>query len=452
MKKFSCLVLIIVMIASTTIAQKRNWEWTFGIGNALSFATGSPVAYNCPIYTGEGSASICDTSGKLLFYSEGKYVYDSTHNIMPNGAGLLGTTITTQSALIIPSLSNAQQYYLFVVSNWTDPQTTLSYNIVDMSLNGGKGDITAVKNIILNSTAREQLTAAQHANGQDVWVMVHEPLNFKFCAYLLSASGIDTVPVISTVGMGYGGSNRYGSLRFSHDCTKLASVLGGVGAVETLQLFDFDNATGIVSNPMTLATALNMPTAYSCEFSPDDSKLYATGYNTSYINQFDLNAVNIPASVTDVTSWATLSAGLQLAPDGKIYIASHSNFLGSINFPNMSGTASGHVSNAIVLTANSGLCLPNFYNFQCSTPTSISEANSTISCNLFPNPFSNKLHIVVSNEEAEIIIYDIFSRVCFRRIFSSSTELNTETFTNGVYLYEIHNGNDVVKRGKIVKE
>ena len=40
--------------------------------------------------TFEGVASISDYKGNLLFYTDGQKVWNSKHEIMPNGDGLMG--------------------------------------------------------------------------------------------------------------------------------------------------------------------------------------------------------------------------------------------------------------------------------------------------------------------------------------------------------------------------
>ena len=36
-----------------------------------------------------------------MFYTDGRYVYNKMHNVMPNGSGLMGHSSSTQSAIIV---------------------------------------------------------------------------------------------------------------------------------------------------------------------------------------------------------------------------------------------------------------------------------------------------------------------------------------------------------------
>jgi hypothetical protein len=61
--------------------------------------------------TNEGCATISDELGNLLFYTDGRTVYDRNHKIMPNGnyvagTGLFGDPSSTQSAIIVPKLGD----------------------------------------------------------------------------------------------------------------------------------------------------------------------------------------------------------------------------------------------------------------------------------------------------------------------------------------------------------
>jgi hypothetical protein len=82
--------------------------------------------------------------------------------------------------------------------------------------------------------------------------------------------------------------------------------------------------TGLLNNPVTIEPDLGNPPypfIWSCEFSPDESKLYVTtNQTTSYLFQYDLNAPNIPGSKDTLWSFNLFPyaiGGLKLAPDNK---------------------------------------------------------------------------------------------------------------------------------------
>jgi gliding motility-associated-like protein len=370
-------------------AQKQGNIWYFGFNAGISFNAGAPVALtDGAIHQSEGCASIADGNGKLLFYTDGSQIWNRNHLVMANGSGLRGENISAQSAIIVPLPQSTTLYYVFTIGNWTSTSLGygLNYSIVDMSLNGGLGDVT-VKNSPLIENVREQVTAIHHANCQDVWIVTHEKGNTNnFRAYLLTAAGVNTTPVTSAIGMTYPGGNRYGYLKASHDGKKLCSTLGLAAAsspAATVELYDFDNSTGQISNPVTLATHSVIPDAYASEFSPDDSKLYVVSYIGTFIYQYNIT-LGTPAAIigsrVNVANGSSIKSCVQLGPDKKIYVSRYSGgYLGVINNPNIAGSLCNYVDNGVYLDGKTGtLGLPNFNALYFSYPN---LGPDTVLCN-----------------------------------------------------------------------
>jgi hypothetical protein len=83
--RFSLLLVGFSLTNSKLFAQNEHQKWFFGRQAGLDFASGSPVAINGSlIQTDEGTSSICDGAGNLLFYTDGQTVYNRNHNIMPS--------------------------------------------------------------------------------------------------------------------------------------------------------------------------------------------------------------------------------------------------------------------------------------------------------------------------------------------------------------------------------
>src|SRR5438552_12793283 len=144
-----------ILFGSTSlIAQKEYNVWYFGYGAGLDFNSGSPVALmGGKTNQLEGCASVADDeTGELLFYTDGLQVWNRLHQVMPNGDGLMGDGSSTQSAMIIGKPDDMGKYYVFTCDQGGYIQTNrgIHYSIVDMSLDGGLGDIvTTSKNVTL---------------------------------------------------------------------------------------------------------------------------------------------------------------------------------------------------------------------------------------------------------------------------------------------------------------
>ena len=353
-------LLTIFVFPFSTKAQKENNIWYFGYGAGIDFNSGSPVALtNGSMFTTEGCASIADSAGNLLFYTDGVTVYNKVHSTMVNGNGLLGGNSSSESAIIVKQPGSSTLYYIFTTPN-QGAVDGLNYSIVDMSLQGGLGEVTTL-NSLLHAPIGEKVCATRHANGTDYWIVAHEFATDAFYSFQFSSAGMNLVPVISNVGIIHNGYHGY--LKFTPDGTKIGLA---VGETNNIELFDFDRATGVVSNPITFPTIYNYP--YGVEFSPDNSKFYIceSGVGpTCGIYQFDMLAGSpaaIIASGTLVSSTQFQYMGpLQLGPDGKIYCARYqTNYVGCINDPNASGMACNYVDTAVYLmSGQSTFGLPN---------------------------------------------------------------------------------------------
>ncbi|SNR80703.1 gliding motility-associated C-terminal domain-containing protein [Maribacter sedimenticola] len=361
------------------MAQNEAAIWYFGENAGLDFNSGAPVALtDGAMITQEGCATISDGNGNLLFYTSGVTVWDRTHNPMPNGTGLLGDFSSSQSAIVVPDPGNPDLYYVFTVDDLGGPNG-FQYSVVDMTSNGGLGDVT-LKNIPLTTPVAEKLTAVEHANGTDIWVLVHTYGNDQFLAYLVTPTGLVTTPVVSAVGenlpLHSGARGVGGYMKISPDGQFLAYV---TGTGRDRHLFRFDTLTGQVSDfielnpyfPASTNTVLN--SSYGVEFSTDSSKLYITSSNfyrnwTSEhnIHQFDLSTYSEATILASGVEIAPMRPGpegaIQLGIDGKIYIAeAYQNALSVINDPNLGGLACNYVPDAVPLASGiSRLGLPPF--------------------------------------------------------------------------------------------
>jgi PKD repeat protein len=412
---FSILILSFFLTGFAKLsAQNETSQWYFGGFAGLNHLSFPPaIISNTNLNTAEGMASIADNNGNLLFYTDGSTVWNQQHQVMANGTGLLGNLSSTQSALIAKQPGNSNIYYIF-----TTPD--LYYSVVDMNLAAGMGSVT-IKNVFLADSMSEKLTGTNHCNGSDVWIIARKAPAAHFHAFRLSAIGLNPTPVTSTFTSPYVYFQGY--MKASPNENKIA--LGGIivptipASIISAELFDFDNATGVISNPLTLLSATNSGSYfYGCEFSNDGTKLYMSspsGYGRLY--QWDLCAGSNTAIVNSLftlTPMPTNPWALQLAPDGKIYCSSGSQSnLAVINAPNQIGAACNYSAAALSLgTATCELGLPNFISSYFKRPVinppfSYNVTNS-VSCNLvaFSVGSNSYTSCSASNYAANNVLWD----------------------------------------------
>ena len=353
MKK-SLFVLLLIYV-QCSFAQKQTNFWYFGTLAGMDFTSGSPAAItNGALNTAEGCAAISNASGNLLFYTDGVKVWDKTNTQMPNGFGLLGDPSTTQSALIIPNPGNTNLYYIFTLP--AEGGGNFCYSVVDMTLNSGKGNVTT-KNTSLKANVTEKMSAVYHCNGHDIWIAIHEWSSNAFYSYLITNSGIST-PIISNTGPIH--TDVHGQMKFNTSGTKIACARDTIISTNPppgtgngfLDVFNFNNTTGVVSTPVILS--LNHQKVYGVEFSPDNSKIYATYYDVaaaSGVAQFDMNASNVQASEVILNTSSNPDIySLQLGPNHKIYVAREGTpLIDAIGSPNLAGTSANYTSGVINL-------------------------------------------------------------------------------------------------------
>ncbi|MDX2001353.1 MAG: T9SS type A sorting domain-containing protein [Chitinophagales bacterium] len=339
--------------------QRAN-VWFFGDRAGLDFSNGRPVALTTgAMQAFEGTSSMCDKNGQLLFYSNGgdlPYaggIWNRNHQLMPNGnmTGRGGCNSSFQSSLILPQPRSNSVYYLFTVDCIENASHGgLRYNIIDMNADGGLGDVVSASNQLLAPTD-ESLTAIPHANRVDYWVITHKIRTDSFYVYHLAPQGI--VGVVKTK-IGRTTPDYAGTLTASPNGQKL--VYSGL---TWTSLFDFDNRTGKLSNHVDLGIA-----SYSAAFSPNCQYVYVADGVGKTIYQYDV--ISNRPSTTGVVVGQTASTGIggmQLGPDGRIYVARFisSQYLGVIEQPNVRGTDCIYTDNGIYLAGKIGKGgLPNY--------------------------------------------------------------------------------------------
>jgi gliding motility-associated-like protein len=375
MRLFALIFFILLNLPLASISQKQNNQWRFGRAGGINFNVNPPTfVAGSSIQASEGSASVADrNTGSLLFYTDGVTVWNAQDQIMPNGNGLLGgNTIllsSTTAAVIIPKPASNVEYYVVTIDEQAS-SNGVRYSLVDMRLDNGLGDIVpGQKNIPIFSTGSEKLEVVPTADGAGYWLLTHDNPGNSFFAFKITSSGIQTNPVVSTVGGVQG--NGSGHMKVNRQFTKLAM---GNFFDRTIELFDFNQTTGVVSNPIIWNTSVSQPNIYGIEFSPNGKKIYVS--NLELIIQYDItqnNAADILNSrYAIVGSVFFQPASLQLGPDQKIYVNAGS--IDVISCPDLDRDACGFQRNAIAnQSGGGGYGLPKWVFYPNDIPDTVSR-------------------------------------------------------------------------------
>ena len=374
--------LLCLLFFGAAFAQKEANVWHFGIGNSLDFNSGSPVQTSgSQMYTNEGCASYCDENGNLLFYSngggrlpasgqDGGKIWNKNNQVMYDMQGTEGGGWSAaQSSVVVPSPGEPNVYYLFTMEelefdgDGVDPSEPngrgLSYFKIDMSLNGGLGDVVEA-DVQVYDYSYEGICAIRHSNGTDYWILINQ-----------DTSGIGVYSVTQN-GVQLAGVYPYPVFYSGFGIIKSSPTQSGVGApccnkvMTSAGLYDFNLSTGV----LTLESDLGAASPYYFEFSPNGFYLYASIFDP---NTFASNLVQYNVFAPSQTGQTVESTAqviepnfdglyLQLASDGKIYFTEQSfgftTLLGTINCPN---TSDPTVSSGVLSFPNDSILSIGFY-------------------------------------------------------------------------------------------
>lgn len=401
-KHFLISCVFTVLFFAEAFSQKHDYIWLMGndhptnsefSGIVIDFNTQPPDIYYefRDMFFFQTNASMCDTAGNLLFYTNGIYVANALGEPMENGEGLnpgaLAETwqdygyILEQGAIILPLPENDSIFYLLHLDN-VEPTGTFVFHskhfyrtVVNMNRQNGLGEVVEKNQIILNDFMDlGKLTTTKHANGRDWWLLLRKYNSNKYYSLLLTPKGVINTG-IQEIGQATP-SDAIGQAVFSPDGTKYATIhLTGTGGDPIyVNIYDFDRCSGLLGNPVQFIYA---DTAWGggVAISPNNRFLYVSSFK--YLYQYDLWAADIEDSRIRIAEWdgytepigpsaATTFYLAQLAPDGKIYINSNNSVkhLHVINYPDSLGLACGICQHCVPLPAFNYFSLPNFPNYR----------------------------------------------------------------------------------------
>ncbi len=310
--------------------------WYFGNNAGIDFNENPPLALSDGAQTApEGTATVSDANGDLLFYTDGETVYNRDHVVMPGGndINMGGGNGGTQSSIIVQFPGDETMYYIFTTDAvFGDGTFNMRYSVVDLKEDPPRGKVT-VKGKPLFVRSTEKLTAT--IGGDITWVLAHEFGNNTFRVYPIDTLGIRQA-VLSSVGSVHNNSieeNARGYMKLTQDNTKLAVAIPGNPNI--VEVFDFDDNTGAVSNPYQIDLMENSGFVYGLEFSPGGNKLYVSvnlNNGNSVLKEYAFDSLRTEAALINEENVNLSLGAIQFAPDNQIYVAiDGSTTLGSIS-------------------------------------------------------------------------------------------------------------------------
>jgi PKD repeat protein len=355
-------------------------------------------------FTG-ANASICDSNGELILYSNGMHIHDSTHtdiingdtigysdywdiwvaeDYYPNGDDWITGYPGIQMVQILPV---GDKYYIIYKMRKIEGQEatviSLNYSIINKT-EDGKYEVEA-KDIVVHEDEFNfmQINATRHANGQDWWMTQQNKEADSMYVYLINEDGISLHNTLlkekrtSSV-------NTLPQTYFSPAGDKLAISHGqsipdnNTERIFVNRLFDFDRCTGDITE-LGSDTTVNKRLFGICSFSPSGQYLYTSSYDTIY--QYDVWAEDWVSTRTSIAGYDgfffqydfygspmqnTELGPMITGPDGRIYSVppGDNRYLNVIEYPDEKGIDAEVVQHKINLPTQNFRSVPNFPNFR----------------------------------------------------------------------------------------
>jgi len=320
-----------------------------------------------------------DAEGALLFYFNGKELFNTNHELILNGDSMYTGALDRgydipQGTLLLPFPENPNQFlilsthitYYDELSDVAGEQ--LYYSILDMEANEGQGHVT-IKNELLEEYLVHggQLTATRHANGRDWWIIWPYWDSNRFMRFLVNPEGI-TRHEDQIIGDSI--RSGFGQALYTPDGSRFITYNNRYIDEEPIaDIYDFDRCSGTLSNQVRI-TAPIAGASNGAAISHDSHFLYLI--NRGYIYQYDLLAPDIAATQDTVAvfdgaldPWFPASFFMgQLARDGKIYVSSPNGVLSLtvIEHPDRQGEACAVNQHAVRLPVYNAFGIPTFPN------------------------------------------------------------------------------------------
>jgi gliding motility-associated-like protein len=225
---------------------------------------------------------------------------------------------------------------------------------------------------------------------------------------------------------------------------------------QTIEVFDFDNFTGAITNTITIYDDENF---YGLEFSPSGALIYVSYFVAALSFEGGINQYNLLAgSEEDISNSRILLTtpdnsgfgALQLGPDDKIYVAKVStSYLDIIANPNLLAADSNYITEGLFLEGpESAFGLPTFiksnYHVEFETE-SICEGNMVQFNANIPGSYDTILWDFgdgnSSTDENPIHQYNDFGN--FDVILSVTSGVSSDSSTRTVRIFEQVNANEI---------
>ncbi len=481
---------LILFLGASLTAQKYDYNWVLGMHEFPGLAGFNNVILH---FSDQGvdieetdlkmnfestAVSMSDSLGHLIFYSNGCYVADVDGNPMSGGLELnpgeihdwvcdKAGYIAPKGAMAVKMPGSTNTYLLMHMGGRYDPAKKIKfgplyYSVIDMALNGGKGAVTSVNNILTDGNL-EPFSATRHGNGRDWWIVVPVYGGSEYRSFLVTPNAI-LGPFMQQIGSTMN-CRSIGTSAFSLDGSKFVRTQNCQVAT-----FDFDRCSGVFSNPTLLDLPNHLVGGGGAAFSPDNQRLI-------FCSQLQIFEANLSEAFPRLDSsflwnyqWAVSLQNMQYSPNGQI-LMSHmhrTNYLSTIEYPSEKGANMSFKPKGLSLPVFSVRSLPNNPNYRLfdlpDSPCDTLGINSPmVNTTILNSELTNKLLISPSPSTSEVLVsiqaqekgtwalVDLSGKTILSGNWNGTSKvLNLGGMPRGIYFFLLKINNGKILRGKLI--
>ena len=274
MKKY--IILIALFLSFSTISAqndaKRDYTWVLGyLNNPQTYSLNqmdfnnhklvinAVMKRNPNIGFREFNTSIADENGELLFYSTGCTLRNKNHNI-PTGCDSInfkpdspcnnGRLRLLQGGIILPLPEKRDTFMFFHKASDILGDGDFTYDVQVTKLYAKDTTVKVIyknKKVVNDTVAICEMTAVRHANGKDWWIINPQRGSNRYRMLLLTKDGVQPSWEQSIGESAHEYEDWWSQVTFSPDGKHYVRARGA--ATGDIHFFDFDRATGKLSNP-----------------------------------------------------------------------------------------------------------------------------------------------------------------------------------------------------------
>jgi len=318
-------------------------QWVVGHNTLLEFnEDGTEITCgNIPVlghltWGVKGFSTAYDSSGRLLFYTDGGFVYGSDHQFLFDRIELNSATFSSQSSSIIGV--SPDTYSLFTLSGRRQENSCLENTNVKLI---HQEDSTQ---LILAETVKEKLICGNFAylsafklDCQGDFLLTYDFDTKSICVFRVNQLGIELfqkLPIgMENLGTQHGDN---GGIYFSNS-TGRGVIINGTN--KDIYLLQIDQCSGTCEVIDVIVSSNTISGVYSACFSASGRFLYTIEREGGYhLVQYDINVPNRSDSRTEIADLGSsdLIPEMQIGLDGKIYLHSFKELIGGIEFNGLS--------------------------------------------------------------------------------------------------------------------